>query len=217
MLAVAAACVLSSACYVTRTAPRPLVPAAGAPLPLVLLVCENATGIETDALFAPGRLFRAVTTDPLAPAHLVVDARLAGRRDRTLVSAGFFFWTFGVIPWVTRAERTVELRFRRAGAGGASCGPPVQATEVPVGGAVTPRADSSMFLTGEGDIVSVQGWLALLLQPTPWWSGDAVNWDLPPGQVSLNLSERTRAAVARAVLRRAEALRALAEGAADPR
>jgi hypothetical protein len=34
--------------------------------------------------------------------------------ERTLVSSGFFLWTLGVIPWVKREQRDVQVRFRRA-------------------------------------------------------------------------------------------------------
>ena len=197
---------LLAGCYVTRAPQRPIVPAA-APLPLTVVVCGNTTGYAPAELLTAARLVRAVTTDPTAPADLTVEARLVKRRDRTLVSFGFFLWTVGVIPWVTSAERDVELAFRRPAPGINGCLYPER-----VGGE---SGEPALVIRGDGSITSVQGWLGLALQPTPWWSSGAVTLDRPPGELSDNLRLRVRASVARAGLRHADALRRLAAGGAS--
>ena len=194
--------VILPACHVTSAPPRRSIVERTAPIPLALRVCDQTKDVSAHVVLDATRLFTSVTTDPLAPADLVATVAPVDSTERTLVSSGFFLWTLGVIPWVRREGRDVQVTFRRAEPGVEPCGP----AAVP---AADPGAGAIAFDT-RGRVSNVQGWAALLLQPLPWWAGDKYDWEQPRSLRDRNLRLRTREALSRAIIERAADLRSLA-------
>ena len=198
----AAAAILTiglAACHVTSAPPRTSIAGRTAPIPLAVRVCDQTVDGSADAVLDAARLFERATSDPAAPADLIAIVGPVDSTERTLVSSGFFLWTLGVIPWMKREERDVQVTFHRATAD-APCSAPA------VAGAGAP----AVALRSKGRVTTVQGWAALLLQPLPGWSGDAYDFQQPRTQRARNLRLRTREALSREIIARAAEIRALA-------
>ena len=192
-----------SACYVASAAPRSSVAARRPALPVSVLVCGDPADSAAVRLLDADRLFERATHDPASPTDLIASVRVLGLSGRTTVSPGFFIWTLGIIPWMTRAHLDVQVLFQRRTPGVTSCPP------APRGESSSPGAEG-LLVGATGKLSTVQGWAALLLQPTPWWSDDAVNTNRPIGAASENLPLRTREALSRAIVAHGAELRALA-------
>lgn len=191
-----------SACHVTSAPPRTSIAERTAPIPLAVRVCDRTDDMSAGVVLDAPRLFERVITDSLASADLVAIVGPVDSTERTLVSSGFFLWTLGVIPWVKREQRDVQVSFRRAEPG-ERCGPPDDSGADGSGAA-------TVVLDSRGRMTTVQGWAALLLQPTPWWAGDDYDFQQPRSQRGRNLRLRTREALSRAIIARASEIRALA-------
>jgi len=186
------AAVLLAGCGVVRvpsTVPHP-----AAPLPLVVGVCALPDGAPTEPFGPDGALFARVVDARAAGARPDVVARLTVTpvvRDVRENSVGFFMWTLGLVPMLTDVEQTTTATFAAPATGADPC-------------ASAPAADTGLAIAAEGGQTEVVGWVAWLLQPTPWWSGS----DRVDGEPML--ARRQRAALARAVIERRAEIMALA-------
>jgi hypothetical protein len=205
LLAAPAALAACSAATVPPAAPRP-----AAPLPLVVGLCLPPDSPHAALFGADGELFRRVRPTLAAGERpdLVATVRVAGREvRRNHFALGLFWWTLGIVPDVVHLRQTVRVELRPPAGGPNACAVPWSDE-----GSTTTAGDV-VVLDGRGAVTGVSGWAALLLRPTPWWKEDAVFvHELPPGAPipSEQLGRAERAAVARAVLERSAALRALA-------